>query len=212
MEDISTTNQYGLSAFYHRIQRNVFGERNIIHIHDGRIFNKPVYLEISDLDLLYDLSNILEFYKKIDTSDGFNISISECDEINASDTCSICNTMDDDTLCPNFVDDVLNIYEWIPIGAFLENRNPSSELYHRKIAYNEIGVCDDFDMNKMIILKLIHQDVDYNLDEKSTMLGHTIFTVCDHYNLSQYIENKICDKVNVKRVKKSNKIYRNVII
>lgn len=69
------SDKYSLSGVYHQIQSNMFGKKEYLEMTNGFVRNKPVYLNLSDLDLLNSLSIILDFYKKIDFSDRFMIEI-----------------------------------------------------------------------------------------------------------------------------------------
>lgn len=74
-----------------------------------------------------------------------------------------------------------NLYEWIPIGEFLENRNPDSIHYGRKMSYNLI--------NDSITLQLIHSDAEYYLDTKSTILVDNIARVFEYYGLPKELSD-----------------------
>ncbi len=80
-----------------------------------------------------------------------------------------------------------NMYEWIPVGKFLENRNPNSIMYLRKIKLIPKENHIEFD--------LIHSKVDYFLNYKDTLRYDKVYKILDHYNIPPFIDDKIVNLV-----------------
>jgi len=231
-----------LAPFYPIIYKSRFTSNQFIRTDLGWIGNdQNIYLCLQDLDMLHDLGNILDFFRRIDKEGSsfriklpckyvknccydsirkkFCISCSmylcedckvehincftenleiKCNYDTSYGHCIKCNLWTDQPLannmCNNCVEPSLpcqynkplinfNLYEWIPIGDFLENRNPFSSWYSRKIRliYH----------TNYIEFKLIHYNVDYYLDTKSTLHADACFHVFEYFNVPTPLDTKI---------------------
>jgi len=99
-----------------------------------------------------------------------------------------------------------NMAEWIPIKGFLENRNVNSDLCYRKIRYQLRG--DIYHLN------LIHQNVDYCLDEESTLCADAVWRVGEAYNVPEDLTNILFKYIEPLRYTcvDVNKDFPNIII
>lgn len=233
--------KYNLSTIYNTIYTTIFKNRPFLNIDSGWVLNnKYVYLDLSDLNMIDDLGNILDFYRKI-IKEGttYRIKLQEktslckhtdrnsmcitcnryiCDDCKKDHIkhkiqenvyyseiytyCNLCNYYTDEPMiyhknnkiCKNCINEDelgeiiiysksiinrFNLYEWVPIGIYLENRNVNSHLYTRKmeIIYH----------NNFIELKLLDKKAEYITDFPLK----TMINILDKYKVPSTIEDKL---------------------
>jgi hypothetical protein len=228
------TNKLNISSIYNQIYSNKFTRSQFLFTMSGYIFSKPVYLDIDDIDLNDGLYTILEFYKKIEKIENMlSIKLNNIDcpvSKKHLEYCSICHgeyhspliIMNDNKICSNCTDIDLdtienyvfskpvifnfNLYEWIPIHKnILENRNPNSSLYKRKIIiytnhYSiELYICDLNNSNQ--------------LDHNSLLFNYCISEIFKKYQVKKYLDDKILKFIDFKiKNNVENKKYDSIII
>jgi hypothetical protein len=252
---------YNISIFYPYIYEEKFKKSCFLHTDSGWIkSNKNIYLNLEDLNMVEDLGNILDFYRKIEKEgDTYRINVcgkkytvccnnislhmcincniylcNDCESnhkhhtvqknvcpINISNTCSKCQIYtlepmiytNNKKICNNCyknnknnivvytkpVIENFNMYEWIPINGYLENRNINSHLYNRKMS---IEFNDNY-----IMLRLLDN---YYVDIESDYMLKMFEKLGVHENLS----NNIFRKIGICNIEKTYEIkkYKTVII
>jgi len=76
-----------------------------------------------------------------------------------------------------------NLYEWIPMSNFLENRNPNSHMFNRKIHIIK--------KQDHIELSLIHHKATFYNNYKTIILLDILYRILDHYKIPPYIDDDI---------------------
>ncbi len=207
----------------------------MIHIDSGWIYNNNlVYLDLSDLNMLHDLGNILDFYRNINR-EGKTYRIKlfggglvyEGHKSSKRPFCIKCSSLSDELYinnecikCYNFYENKdtfvnyskpviarFNLYEWIPIKGYLENRNIKSHLYKRKLM---ISYVEDY-----IHLKLIDRDI--NTDEyskDSVILLDKIYRIFSMFNVPSTLEKTMIDSsISIKdKFRVSGKELRDLVV
>jgi len=239
-----------LSTIYHFIYESKFGNDSFILTKSGWIKNKPVYLEIGDLNISEHLQHILDMYEYIYIEEYlYNIIIAGnnqytyckhrlhiyntycadcnmyvcekcCDNhmchnlelcekhtqiYNNCDKCQLITHLplincEHKTLCfncnENFTNKTtttpiinFNMYEWIPIMNFLENRNPNSNMYKRKIYMNF--------SEKNIIFNLIAKEINHTfVSHINTKLLISYKLLFDYYKIPLLMDSKLIKLIN----------------
>lgn len=88
-----------------------------------------------------------------------------------------------------------NFYEWVPVNNFLENRNPSSDMFMRRMS---ISKNDD----DCITLKLINKNVK-NLNSEDTIFMNYVYQILEEYNVAPHLDKKIITLLGIRELKKS---------
>lgn len=204
---------YNISTVYPCINKEVFKDKFMIHIDSGWIYNSNlVYLDLSDLNMLWDLGNILDFYRDLNREGNtyriklLNNSIeyeryksytgpscikcsSLSDELCINNECVKCHNFLSKNTFINYSKPVIarfNLYEWIPIRGYLENRNINSHLFKRKLMISREEEC--------IQLKLLDNDINTTEYTHDTVkLLDKIYRIFDMFNVPSTLEKNIID-------------------
>ena len=84
----------------------------------------------------------------------------------------------------------INLYEWIPINmGYLENRNPESHLYNRKMIKTK--------KKNSIELKLVHIKASKYYDYNEVVLYDIVYRILDHYKIPPYVDDKIVELMRI---------------
>ncbi len=170
---------YNLSTIYPNINKEKFGGECMIRIDSGCIYNNNlIYLDLSDLNMLEDLGNILDFYRNLNKEGNiYRIKLLGNSQIHNNSQPVI---------------EKFNLYEWIPIKGYLENRNINSHLFRRKLM-----ICC---LEDAIHLKLLDPNIDtdrYTYD--SVKLLDKIYRIFSLFNVPSTLEKTIIDaSMNIK--------------
>lgn len=248
--------KYDLSVIYPHLYRENFGDSKFVNTLSGHIrSDRLVYLNLSDMDLINDLRNVLDFYKLIDTNsfvkfmnypatcgtlpkhlcitcnmymcdaevcreEHKNHKVQEDIEFSNVMYCKKCFLhsidpmvcVEDDYVCPRCYEEIegrddlsrnisytkpvvenINLYEWVPMRFYLENRNVCSDMYTRKM-----GVLN---INGILSMRLLDKKVDEYRPSERVMID-VIFRVMSKYDVNEYHEKKIIDMCGFKKYRK----------